>query len=66
MAVTYMKLRIKLTEQKKNMTDIHNNTGISWNSLTKINKDEYVSLRILEVIANYLGCDIGDLVEIQK
>ena len=55
-----------LVDLNKNMSDIHKNTGVSWNSLTRINKDEYVSLQTLEVIVVYLGCDIGDIVEIKK
>lgn len=66
MAVTYNKLRHMLVDLNKNMSDIHKDTGVSWNSLTRINKDEYVSLQTLEVIAVYLGCDIGDIVEIKK
>lgn len=66
MGVTYTKLKIKLIEQGKQMVDIHNDTGISWTSLTKINKNKYISLRTLEEIAKYLNCDIGDLVEIKK
>lgn len=66
MAVSYKKLRIKMAELNINMSDIKNNTGLSWGSLTNINKDEYVNLKTIEIIANYLQCNIGDLVEIKK
>lgn len=66
MAITYQNLRVELAKQGKKMSDIHRDLGISWTSLTKINKDQYISLRILEDIALYLDCDIGDLVNIKK
>lgn len=66
MGVSYKKLRIKLAELDLKPKDIVEQTGISWGSMTNINKDGYVNLRTLEVIANFLECDIGDLVEIKK
>lgn len=64
LGVSYRKLRIKLAELNLKPKDIVEKTGISWGSMTNINKDGYVNLRTLEVIARYLNCDIGDLVEI--
>lgn len=66
MGVSYKKLRIKLAELDLKPKDIVEKTGISWGSMTNINKDGYVNLRTLEVIAEFLNCDIGDLVEIKK
>ena len=39
-------------------------TGISKQTIAKINKNEYVSLQTLERLAVYFDCQIGDLVEI--
>jgi len=64
LGVSYRKLRIKLAELNLKPKDIVEKTGISWGSMTNINKDGYVNLRTLEVIAKYLKCDIGDLVEV--
>ncbi|MGJ0846608.1 helix-turn-helix domain-containing protein [Tissierella praeacuta] len=66
MTVSYNKLKKLLIDANKGISDLGKELGINKNTLTKINKNEYISLRTLEIIANHLDCDIGDLVEIQK
>lgn len=64
--ITYKKMREKLIEHNLKWKDIQEITGISNDVISKINKNEYITLRTLERIAEFLKCDIGDLVEIKK
>ena len=64
--ICYKKLRVKMTEHELKWKDIKNILGISNDVITKINKDDYITLRSLEKFALYFKCDIGDLVEIKK
>lgn len=63
MAISYKKFRKKLVDVDKNLTDISKETGINKNSLTKINNDEFVSMRILDILCDYFNCDYSDLIE---
>jgi DNA-binding Xre family transcriptional regulator len=40
-------------------------TGLTNETVAKINKDEYISLKSLEKLARYFNCKIGDLVELK-
>jgi DNA-binding Xre family transcriptional regulator len=37
--------------------------GISWQTITKLNKGENVGMAVLEKICTALQCDIGDIAE---
>jgi DNA-binding Xre family transcriptional regulator len=41
-------------------------TGMSPNTLTKLSKNELVSLEVLVRICRVLDCDIGDICEVKK
>ena len=43
--------------------DLRKATGISPNTLTKLNKDEEVSLSVLTKICDTLAVDIGEIIE---
>jgi DNA (cytosine-5)-methyltransferase 1 len=64
--VTYRKLREKVIDSELKWKDIQEATGISNDVITKINKNDYITLRSLERFAEYFKCDIGDLVEIRR
>ena len=66
MGVSYRKLWIKIAEKEMKRTDLKDVVGISPNTLAKLGKNEYISLEILERIARYMQCDIGDIVEISN
>lgn len=63
MAISYKKLREIIFDRKIQLKTLCKDTGISHTTLSKINKDEYVSLETLETITKYLKVDIGDLIE---
>lgn len=66
MAVEYTKLWKMLIDKRLKRTEMARAAGISGNILAKLGKDEYVSLESLEKICRCLGCDIGDIVSIDR
>lgn len=64
MSVSYKKLWKLLIDKEINKTNIREVTGISPSTIAKMNKNEYVSLEVLDKICTYLECDIGDIMEI--
>lgn len=66
MPVNYKKLWILLIEKGISKKDLRNMTGISTTTLTKLNKNEYVALEVIIRICTTLGCDIGDVIEIER
>lgn len=45
-------------------TDLVNIAGISWTSVTKMSKNENVSMEVLKKICKALECNIGDIMDI--
>ena len=45
-------------------TEMQRLAGISGNVLSRMGKDEYVSMESIEKICTLLRCDIGDVMEI--
>jgi len=41
-------------------------TGISHTTLAKINKDEYIHLETLEILARHLKVEIGDIISLKR
>ncbi|MBE6070080.1 MAG: helix-turn-helix transcriptional regulator [Clostridium lundense] len=64
--IDYIGLEKVLREQGKNLTYIHEKTGLSWDILRKFKKGESVTLTTLEKICLTLDCKIEDIVEIKK
>ena len=63
MSVSYNKLWKLLIDRKMSKADLRKQAGIAPNTLTKLNRDEEVSLSVLKKICNTLQVDIGDVVE---
>lgn len=63
MALSYNKLWKLLIDKKISKADLRRMTGISPNTMTKLNRDEEVTLSILSKICESLKTDIGDIVE---
>jgi putative transcriptional regulator len=66
LAISYRKLREVLFDRKIQLKKLCKETGISHTTLSKINKDEHISLETLETIATYLKVQIGDIVEVKS
>jgi DNA-binding Xre family transcriptional regulator len=63
MSVSYKKLWKLLIDKDMRKKDLAEAAGISWQTMSKLNKGENVSVSILEKICTVLNCDIGDIAE---
>lgn len=64
MAVSYNKLWKLLIDKKMKKKDLQAAADISASVITKLGRDEPVTITILVKICAALKCDIGDVVEI--
>lgn len=63
MNISYKRLWKLLIDHNMKKVDLKNKTGLSPATMSKLNKDEPVSLEVLMKICVVLQCDIGDVVE---
>lgn len=61
MNISYKKLWIKLIEKDIKKSDLRKLTGLSAGTITRLNKNEPVSITVLLSICEILNCDIGDI-----
>lgn len=66
MPIDYKKLWILLIQNGISKPELCRRAGFSPATLTKLNKNEFVSMDILVKICRTLKCDIGDILEIVK
>ncbi|MEG0431550.1 MAG: DNA (cytosine-5-)-methyltransferase, partial [Anaerovoracaceae bacterium] len=66
MPYSYDRLWKTLIDRKMNKTDLKELSGISFNVLAKMGKEESISMESIEKICNVLNCNIGDIVEIAR
>ena len=64
MEISYKKLWILLIEKGITKPQLRNFAQLSPATLTKLNKNQYISMEILVRICKVLNCDIGDIVEL--
>ena len=64
MAVQYNRLWKLLIDKKMKKSALTELADVSSSTIAKMNRDEYVSLEVLERICRALRCDIGDVVEL--
>lgn len=64
MAISYNKLWKLLIDRKMSKADLRKAAGIAPNTMTKMNRDEEVTLETLGKICGVLGVNIGDIVDI--
>ena len=61
MKISYKKLWIELLNRDIKKSDLRKLTGLSAGTITKLNKNEPVSVAVLLSICEVLQCDIGDI-----
>mgnify|MGYP002138930665 FL=1 len=61
MNISYKKLWIELIKRDIKKSDLRKLTGLSAGTITKLNKNEPVSVTVLLSICEVLQCDIGDI-----
>lgn len=64
MAVTYKKLFKLLIDREMKKKDLQQAAALSPSSVSKLARDEYVSLEVLVKVCNALNVDIGDVMEV--
>jgi DNA-binding Xre family transcriptional regulator len=62
--ISYKKLWKLLIDKDIKKTKMREKVGISTSTLSKLNRDEYVSLEVLVRICSYLKCQLSDICEI--
>ncbi|MCB2288095.1 helix-turn-helix transcriptional regulator [Clostridium algidicarnis] len=61
MNISYKKLWIELINRDIKKSELRKLTGLSAGTITKLNKNEPVSIAVLLSICEVLNCDIGDI-----
>jgi len=62
--VSYKKLWKMLIDKEMKKKDLQAASGISWASITKLSKNENVSMEVLMKVCKAMNCDIGDIMEL--
>jgi len=63
MAISYNKLWKLLVDKKMSKADLRKAAGIAPNTMTRLRRDEEVTLTVLYKICKTLEVDIGDIME---
>lgn len=63
MAVSYNRLWKLLVDKKMSKADLRRASGVAPNTMTKLRRDEEVTLTVLGKICKALGVDYGDIME---
>lgn len=63
MAISYNKLWKLLIDKNMSASELRKRAGIAPNTMTRMRKNQEVSLALLEKICNYIQCDFGELIE---
>lgn len=63
MAVSYNKLWKLLVDKKMSKADLRKAAGIAPNTMTRLRREEEVTLAVLNKICSALEVDIGDIME---
>ncbi len=66
LTVSYNKLWKLLVDKKMSKADLRRAADVSPNTLTKLRRDEEVSMLILKKICECLDCNIGDICDFVK
>lgn len=63
MAISYNKLWKLLVDKKMSKADLRKAAGIAPNTITRLRRDEEVTLAVLNKICSTLDVNIGDIME---
>ena len=64
MVISYNKLWKLLIDRKMSKADLRRAAGIAPNTMTKLNRDEEVTLETLGKICSVLNVNVGDIVDL--
>ena len=63
MAISYNKLWKLLVDKKMSKADLRKAAGIAPNTMTRLRRDEEITLAVLNKICSTLDVNIGDIME---
>ncbi|MDD7614410.1 MAG: helix-turn-helix transcriptional regulator [Clostridiaceae bacterium] len=63
MAVSYKKLFHMLIERELSNSELQQMAGFSANIITRLKRNEYISLESIERICNVLNCGVDEILE---
>lgn len=66
MAISYNKLWKLLIDKKMSVANMRKAADIAPNTVTRMKKDQEVTLSVLEKICDVLDVDFGDIIEFKK
>ena len=66
MGVSYKRLFKLMIDREMKKKDLQRLTGLSPASVTKLAKDEYVSMEVIVKVCNALNVEIGDIMEVTR
>ncbi len=66
MSISYNRLWKLLVDKSMSKADLRKTASISPNTMTKMRRNEFVSLEILCKVCDALNCDFGDIIEYIK
>ncbi|MED0677711.1 helix-turn-helix transcriptional regulator [Aneurinibacillus thermoaerophilus] len=64
--ISFEPLRILMVKRNMKKKDLVSGVPISQSTAAKIGKDEYVSLKVIDDICQFLDCEISDIIEHRK
>lgn len=62
--ITYENLRILMVKKKIEFKDFHAALGFSSHTISKLKRDEPVSLEVISKLCNFFHCNMSDLMDI--
>lgn len=66
MSVQYNKLFHLMIDRKMSNSELAEKAGISLNIMTRLKRDEYVSMETIEKICIALNCKVDDILQFNK
>lgn len=66
MEISYNKLWKLLIDKGMNKTQLKDTTGLSSSTISKMGRNEQISMDSMLKICKTLNCDIGDIVEVRN
>lgn len=66
MAVKYTRLFHVLVDKKMSNSELAERAGISLNIVTRLKRDEYISMESIEKICFALNCNVDEILEFDR
>ena len=63
MAISYNKLWKLLIDKRMSVAELRKQAGVAPNTLTRMKKDQEVTIQVLERICEVLNTDFGEIIE---